>query len=143
MTTEIAAAKLAKAYLRTWAIPTWDLRVFEYRNMGDTYLRIAPLLRALEGKRLTQLEEQSKALLLAEAIASVKSTPKYLLELLSTENYLSADDLKAIREKLGISQTELGYVLGGIPLRTIQDWEAGIARIPVMVAELLRSKGHL
>lgn len=66
-------------------------------------------------------------------------------------NALMPKDFRRIRESLTspsdsdkkMTQTEFGDYLGGVPMRTIQDWEAAESRIPVTVVELLRDRGHL
>ena len=45
--------------------------------------------------------------------------------------------IKELRASTGLSQTEFGKRLGGIPLRTIQDWEAGRRKCPDYVVELI------
>lgn len=34
------------------------------------------------------------------------------------------NQIKELRQRTGLSQAKFGQALGGIPLRTIQDWEA-------------------
>lgn len=46
--------------------------------------------------------------------------------------------IKAIRLHTGLTQTEFGQRLGGIPLRTIQNWESGSSSCPHYVLELIR-----
>ncbi len=46
-------------------------------------------------------------------------------------------DLRELRQGTGLSQTEFGKLLGGIPLRTIQNWESGARACPPYVAELI------
>ena len=48
------------------------------------------------------------------------------------------NELKEIRNRTGLSQTEFGKRLGGIPLRTIQNWENGVRVCPPYVIELIR-----
>lgn len=45
--------------------------------------------------------------------------------------------IKEIRQSTGLSQTEFGKRLGGIPLRTIQDWEGEKRVPPPYVVELI------
>ena len=45
--------------------------------------------------------------------------------------------LKELRAKTGLSQTEFGKRLGGIPLRTLQNWESGERTPPEWVLELI------
>lgn len=45
--------------------------------------------------------------------------------------------IKEIRQSTGLSQAEFGKRLGGIPLRTIQDWEAEKRVPPPYVVELI------
>lgn len=45
--------------------------------------------------------------------------------------------LKDLRKALGITQTEFGQKLGGVPLRTIQNWEAGTHMPQDWVMELI------
>lgn len=45
--------------------------------------------------------------------------------------------IREIRKSTGLSQTEFGRRLGGIPLRTIQDWEAGRRTPPDWALELI------
>ena len=46
--------------------------------------------------------------------------------------------IKALRHRTGLTQTEFGQRLGGIPLRTIQNWENGERVCPPYVLELIR-----
>ena len=46
--------------------------------------------------------------------------------------------IKALRRRTGLSQTEFGKILGGIPLRTIQNWESSARSCPPYVMELIR-----
>ena len=45
--------------------------------------------------------------------------------------------IKALRTKTGLSQTEFGKRLGGIPLRTIQNWDSGERTPPAWTSELI------
>lgn len=45
--------------------------------------------------------------------------------------------IREIRIGTGLSQTEFGKRLGGIPLRTIQNWENGVRVCPDYVVELI------
>lgn len=45
--------------------------------------------------------------------------------------------LKELRAKTGLSQTEFGKRLGGIPLRTIQNWESGERTPPEWTLKLI------
>ena len=45
--------------------------------------------------------------------------------------------IKALRSQTGLSQTEFGKRLGGIPLRTIQNWESGERTPPAWTLELI------
>lgn len=45
--------------------------------------------------------------------------------------------IREIRKSTGLSQTEFGKRLGGIPLRTIQNWEGGARACPDYVVELI------
>jgi DNA-binding XRE family transcriptional regulator len=49
-------------------------------------------------------------------------------------------DIKAARLKLGLSQAALGIALGGIPRRTIQEWESGRRNPPTYVAVMVQEK---
>ena len=51
----------------------------------------------------------------------------------------TAEKIKALRKKTGLTQTEFGEICGGIPLRTIQNWEAGKNECPAYVYRLLES----
>lgn len=46
-------------------------------------------------------------------------------------------DIKELRQSTGLSQTRFGQLLGGIPLRTIQNWENGVRQCPEWVVELI------
>lgn len=46
--------------------------------------------------------------------------------------------IKALRRRTGLTQTEFGQRLGGIPLRTVQNWERGVSACPPYVMELIR-----
>lgn len=50
----------------------------------------------------------------------------------------SGDTILDLRKKCGLSQTEFGKRLGGIPLRTIQNWECGVNTCPAYVVELIK-----
>lgn len=45
--------------------------------------------------------------------------------------------IREIRKSTGLSQTEFGRRLGGIPPRTLQDWEAERRTPPDWVIELI------
>ncbi len=45
--------------------------------------------------------------------------------------------IKELRAETGLSQTEFGKRLGGIPLRTIQNWEAEVRTPPAWALELI------
>lgn len=45
--------------------------------------------------------------------------------------------IREIRKSTGLSQTEFGKRLGGIPLRSIQNWENGVSSCPDYVVELI------
>ena len=45
--------------------------------------------------------------------------------------------LKELRAKTGLTQSEFGKRLGGIPLRTIQNWESGERTPPAWTLELI------
>ena len=45
--------------------------------------------------------------------------------------------IKELRAETGLSQTEFGRRLGGIPLRTIQNWEAEVRTPPAWALELI------
>lgn len=47
------------------------------------------------------------------------------------------NQIREIRKSTGLSQTEFGKRLGGIPLRTIQNWESGARACPPYVVELI------
>lgn len=53
------------------------------------------------------------------------------------------EELRGIRESISLSQTAFGKLLGGVPLRTVQNWEKGINNIPPTVPEILRLRGLL
>ena len=46
-------------------------------------------------------------------------------------------EIKELRKLTGLTQIEFGKKLGGIPRRTIQDWEAGISQCPLYVMRLI------
>lgn len=46
--------------------------------------------------------------------------------------------IRALRHRTGLTQTEFGQRLGGIPLRTIQNWESSARACPPYVMELIR-----
>lgn len=50
-----------------------------------------------------------------------------------------SEKLKDLRRKTGYSQTRFGEVCGGIPLRTIQNWENEVNEIPDYVLYLIKS----
>lgn len=45
--------------------------------------------------------------------------------------------IREIRKSTGLSQTEFGRRLGGIPLRTIQNWENSVSACPAYVTDLI------
>lgn len=45
--------------------------------------------------------------------------------------------IKELRAETGLTQTEFGKRLGGIPIRTIQSWEAEVRTPPNWVLELI------
>ena len=47
-------------------------------------------------------------------------------------------DVKDIRKATGLSQVEFGKRLGGIPRRTIQNWESGVNECPPYVLTLIK-----
>lgn len=49
-----------------------------------------------------------------------------------------AKEIKSIRLLTGLTQTEFGQRLGGIPLRTIQNWESSARACPPYVVDLIR-----
>ncbi len=49
-------------------------------------------------------------------------------------------NIKDLRLQTGLSQAEFGERLGGIPIRTIQDWEAGKRRPPLYIVDLIKFK---
>lgn len=48
--------------------------------------------------------------------------------------------IKELRESTGLSQAKFGEALGGIPVRTLQDWEAEKRNPPAWVVELISYK---
>lgn len=48
--------------------------------------------------------------------------------------------IKELRAETGLTQTEFGKRLGGIPIRTIQSWEAEVRTPPKWVLELITFK---
>lgn len=68
-----------------------------------------------------------------------------ITELVSTIKNASAwqnvksEKLKDLRRKTGYSQIRFGEVCGGIPLRTIQNWESGVRECPDYVLFLIKS----
>ena len=47
------------------------------------------------------------------------------------------NEILRLRKSTGLSQTEFGKRLGGIPMRTIQNWENGVRECPDYVVELI------
>lgn len=47
------------------------------------------------------------------------------------------NQIKELRKSTGLSQTEFGKRLGGIPLRTIQNWENDERKPPEWAVELI------
>ena len=45
--------------------------------------------------------------------------------------------IKELSAETGLTQTEFGKRLGGIPLRTIQNWEADVRTPPAWALELI------
>lgn len=88
MTNEVAAAKLAKVYLRsrnsfTALTLSWDLRPLEYKTQGDSYLKIPHLLRTLEGLHLEADEEKARKVLIERNVQSVNEVNvDFILELI-------------------------------------------------------------
>ena len=50
-----------------------------------------------------------------------------------------ASEIKSIRVRTDLTQTEFGQRLGGIPLRTIQNWESGVRECPDYALFLIKS----
>ena len=50
-----------------------------------------------------------------------------------------AEALKSLRKRTRLSQTAFGDICGGIPLRTIQNWESGVRECPDYVLFLIKS----
>ena len=50
---------------------------------------------------------------------------------------IGKESIKELRAKTGLTQTEFGKRLGGIPLRTIQNWETGVSAPPKWALELI------
>ena len=48
--------------------------------------------------------------------------------------------IKELRESTGLSQAKFGVALGGIPVRTLQVWEAEKRNPPAWVVELISYK---
>lgn len=78
----------------------------------------------------------------AEVIKGAKAAIKQL-NFSNNPVRIDAEKLRQIRNDLKLTQTDFGQYLGGSPLRTVQDWEAGKAKIPPSVIEVLRLKGQL
>lgn len=53
-------------------------------------------------------------------------------------NNYNCNIIRSLRKDCGLSQTEFGKRLGGVPLRTIQNWEGGINTCPSYVVELIK-----
>lgn len=51
----------------------------------------------------------------------------------------TAEALKSLRKRAGLTQARLGEVCGGIPRRTIQNWETGDRECPGYVLYLIKS----
>jgi transcriptional regulator with XRE-family HTH domain len=49
-------------------------------------------------------------------------------------------ELKESRKKLKLTQTELANLIGRTTMRTVQNWESGINKIPDYVADLINKK---
>lgn len=47
------------------------------------------------------------------------------------------NQIKELRQRTGLSQAKFGEALGGIPLRTIQDWEHGKRKPSDWTVELI------
>jgi DNA-binding transcriptional regulator YiaG len=47
------------------------------------------------------------------------------------------NQIKELRQRTGLSQAKFGEALGGIPLRTLQDWEHGKRTPPEWVVKLI------
>lgn len=53
---------------------------------------------------------------------------------------MNGKNLKEIRKKLGITQTELANLIGRTSMRTVQNWEGGKSSIPDFVEEILNKE---
>ncbi len=47
------------------------------------------------------------------------------------------ESIRELRKRTGLSQEEFGKRLGGIPRRTIQNWEIGERACPPYIVELI------
>lgn len=55
---------------------------------------------------------------------------------------LNNKKLKEIRKKLGLTQSGLADLIGRTSMRTVQNWEKGINRIPDFVEDILNQELH-
>lgn len=51
---------------------------------------------------------------------------------------MKPEEIVALREQLGLSQTEFGAIVGGVPQRTVSRWETGAFRPNKFYRALLR-----
>ena len=50
---------------------------------------------------------------------------------------MTKDEIRAARQALGMSQSQLGKAVGGANARTVRRWESGESQVPGSVAKLL------
>lgn len=49
---------------------------------------------------------------------------------------MTAEQIRAIRASLGLTQSQFGREVGGASARTVRRWEAGTCQVPGSVAKL-------
>lgn len=69
---------------------------------------------------------------LKEGLEAIRDNPDSL-----TRHHLSAPDIKAIRARLGLSQSEMAVYLG-VKAKTLQNWEQGLRKPTASAQTLLR-----
>lgn len=75
-------ATICKLYLRSKGLETYDLRVFEYSDKHETYLKVHSLLLATEQMQYTEQEQNARNVLLDSGLKTAKGGCKFLISLL-------------------------------------------------------------
>ena len=75
-------AAICKLYLKDKGLQTYDLRVFEYYDRHETYIKVHSLLLATERMQHTEEQANARNTLLASGLKVAKGGCKFLIALL-------------------------------------------------------------